>query len=518
MTSISRAQRERLWGWIGPLAVTAVALAFRLWHLGRPRSLSFDETYYAKNAWSMLKAGYAQDYVEGANERIAAGQIDNLFITGQPTQIVHPEAGKWLIALGEYAFGFDSFGWRISAAVVGTLTVLVLARLVRRLTGSTVIGSLAGLLLALDGTHLVLSRLALLDVFLTFWIVCAVACLVADRDWVMSRLDRYRVVRPWQLAAGVCLGLAAGTKWSGVYVLAVFGVAVVVWETIARRRFRRDAGRHRTLTRRSLLSTTLSVGVPAFASLVGIAAVVYLATWTGWLLNHGVYEQRFGLGYGDEAAWGSYVQTPSSGLFGPAWDALRSLWHFHVMAFHFHTGDYLAGQTHDYQSSAWSWLVLDRPVSVAVALDLPPDRCGADASSSCLRESIILGNPAVWWPALVASLAAVAAWVKTRDWRWSVPVLGLLATWVPWLPITDRPIFSFYAVASLPFMIIAVCLFIDVAWRRVTTPRGRYGVWLAAGGLVTAVVVAFWFFFPIWTYDLLPYDAWRDRMWFGSWI
>ena len=145
----------------------------------------------------------------------------------------------------------DSFGWRVSAAVVGALTVLVLARLVRRLTGSTVIGCLAGLLLALDGVHLVMSRLALLDGFLTFWIVCAVACLVADHDWIAARLDRHRhrLLRPWQLLAGVCLGLACGTKWSGVYVLAVFGVAVVVWEVVARRRYRRTVpGRHRTLS------------------------------------------------------------------------------------------------------------------------------------------------------------------------------------------------------------------------------------------------------------------------------
>ena len=37
--------------------------------------------------------------------------------------IVHPEAGKWLIALGEKAFGMDPFGWRIAAAVVGALMV-----------------------------------------------------------------------------------------------------------------------------------------------------------------------------------------------------------------------------------------------------------------------------------------------------------------------------------------------------------------------------------------------------------
>ena len=509
----------RLWGWLGPLAVAALALGVRLWHLRRPRTLSFDETYYAKQAWSMLKAGYAQDYVEKADQRIAAGNLSDLFVTGQPTQIVHPEAGKWLIALGEAAFGMDSFGWRVSAAVVGALTVLVLARLVRRLTGSTVIGCLAGLLLALDGAHLVMSRLALLDGLLTFWIVCAVACLVADHDWMTARLDRRRPFRPWRLLAGVCLGLAIGTKWSGIYVLAVFGVAVVVWEVVARRHHRQIVvGRHLNVRRRSLVTSTVAVGVPAFVSLVGVAAIVYIATWSGWLLHHGFYEQRFGMGYGDEAAWGSYVKNPSSGVVGHVLDSLRSLWNYHVMTFHFHTGDYLAAQTHDYQSQAWGWLALDRPVSVAVKLDLPADQCGAAASSSCLRETLILGNPAVWWPGLAASVGAILAWIASRDWRWSVPVLGLLATWAPWLPITDRPIFSFYAVASLPFMIIALCLVIDVARRHLRSPRGRYSVWLAGGALTTAVVIGFWYFFPIWTYELIPYDAWRDRMWFNRWI
>ena len=102
--------------------------------------------------------------------------------------IVHPEVGKWLIALGEATFGMDPFGWRVASAVVGTLAVLVMIRLVRRLTGSTLLGCTAGLLLAFDGLHFVLSRSALLDVFMAFFLLCAVACLVADRDWGRARL------------------------------------------------------------------------------------------------------------------------------------------------------------------------------------------------------------------------------------------------------------------------------------------------------------------------------------------
>jgi len=92
-----------------------------------------------------------------------------------------------MIAVGEWIFGFDSFGWRIASVVVGALTVLVLCGWCSadRLRA---IRCLAGFLLAIDGVHLVLSRLALLDVFVTFWTMCAVACLVADRDWIADRL------------------------------------------------------------------------------------------------------------------------------------------------------------------------------------------------------------------------------------------------------------------------------------------------------------------------------------------
>ncbi|MCW2749641.1 MAG: phospholipid carrier-dependent glycosyltransferase, partial [Aeromicrobium sp.] len=264
---------ERAWGWIGPIGVAVLAFVLRVWNVGYPHKLEFDETYYSKDAWSLLHHGYVQDWTDDANTRIAAGHYSASLMTGLPTEIVHPDGGKWLIAIGESIFGFNSFGWRISAVVVGALTVLVLARLVRRLTGSTVIGCFAGLLLCFDGMHFVMSRLGLLDVFLTFWLVCGVACLVADRDWIRDRLVRYRFLRPWQLAAGACFGMACGTKWSGVYVLAAFGLLAVIWEVLARRRARTDLGMDPRGFR-----TTFAVGIPAFFSIVVVAFAVYLAT------------------------------------------------------------------------------------------------------------------------------------------------------------------------------------------------------------------------------------------------
>ena len=50
-----RADSSRRAGWLWPLAVTAVALGLRLWHLGQPDQITFDETYYAKDAWSLIR-------------------------------------------------------------------------------------------------------------------------------------------------------------------------------------------------------------------------------------------------------------------------------------------------------------------------------------------------------------------------------------------------------------------------------------------------------------------------------
>ena len=160
----------RAWGWIGPIAVAVLAFALRIFKVGSPASL----------AWGLIHGGYARDAVEDANGRIINGETD--VFTNDPTWIVHPDGGKWLIASGEQLFGLTPLGWRFGAVLFGSLTVLVLARLVLRLSGSISVACLAGLLLTLDGLHFTMSRIALLDVFLTFWIVCAVACLAADRD------------------------------------------------------------------------------------------------------------------------------------------------------------------------------------------------------------------------------------------------------------------------------------------------------------------------------------------------
>ncbi len=117
---------DPLIGWSACIAVALLALFLRLWHLGTPHVFEFDETYYAKDAWSLLNFGYERDATEKANDLILDGTLLHGVYKDSPEMIVHPEVGKWLIAGGIKIFGMDPFGWRFASAIVGSLMVLVM--------------------------------------------------------------------------------------------------------------------------------------------------------------------------------------------------------------------------------------------------------------------------------------------------------------------------------------------------------------------------------------------------------
>ncbi|WP_232524928.1 dolichyl-phosphate-mannose--protein mannosyltransferase [Nocardioides mangrovicus] len=510
-------------GWVATAAVTLLALFLRLWHLGTPAAFSFDETYYAKDAWSLLHFGYARNYVANANDQILDGNLHGLWSSG-PEMIVHPEVGKWLIASGEAVFGMNPFGWRFASAIVGSLMVMVMVRLARRMTGSTVLGVAGGLIMCLDGLQLVLSRLALLDIFQAFFVLCAVSCLVADRDWGRARLARLAPAgaspsswgprllwRPWRVAAGLMWGLGLGCKWGTLYVMLGFGLLVWAWDAGARRRLGVDL---------SVWKAAVVDALAAFGWLVVLPVLVYVATWTGWLMNYHVYEANLSrTQYGPY--WGTYVtQKLPDGFFANLARGLRSLWHYHVSVYDFHTGG-LTTAHHVYQSNPGGWLVLNRPVGVDAQLDIKPGEqgCTAPADSTCLRQVLLLGNPAVWWAGTCAAIYACLAWVARRDWRYGVVVVGVLTSWLPWFRYDDRPIFSYYAIVTEPFLVLGLVLVLGRIWGSLSDSprRRRYGV-LVAGAYVVLVALAFAWFWPIWTDQLITTPHWLQRVWFHRWI
>ena len=158
-------------GWVATIAVGLLAGLLRLVRLDIPAGRIFDEIYYVCDAQNLLRFG-VEVATAGSTDADPGGQA-RCEPTGAAGFIVHPPLGKWAIALGIRAFGTGEFGWRIAAAVAGTLMVVMLVRVTRRMTGSTVLACLAGLLLSLDGLHFVQSRVGMLDIFVAMWILAA---------------------------------------------------------------------------------------------------------------------------------------------------------------------------------------------------------------------------------------------------------------------------------------------------------------------------------------------------------
>lgn len=475
-------------GWLGPLLAGAAAAALRLPQLGTPHAIAFDETYYAKDALSLLLYGHERQTVEGANETLLAGDgsLDTLDIfKDAPSYVVHPPLGKWLIASGEHLFGATPFGWRIAMAVIGVAMVVMLARIVRRLTRSNLLGTIAGLLLALDGMAIVLSRIALLDGALAFFVLAAFGALLLDRDRT-RRLYPARTLHPWRWAAAFLLGGACAVKWSGLWYVAAFGLLAVCWDLGLRRATGQDRPWSKTLVRDAL---------PSAVIMLVIVLTVYLASWYGWFTTGG-YLRSWAVDNGG-----------SPGL----WSSLRSLWHYHAEAWRFHT---TLSSEHSYMSNAWGWPLQARPTSFYYESD--GVTCGAQR---CSAEVLALGNPLIWWAGAAALCHQVWRWAAARDWRSGAVLCGFLAGWAPWLLFQERTVFTFYSIVFLPFTIMALTLSLGAVMGspELSRQRRRSGT-LAVLVYLLAVVAVSWWFYPIWTGQPIPYEDWNLRMWFPTWV
>jgi len=495
--------------WIAPLAVTLLAAVLRMFNLAHPHAIVFDETYYVKDAWSQWNLGYASTWPEGADERFLAGETD--IFTTDGSFVVHPPLGKYLIGMWMALLGPDStFGWRLGTALAGTACVLVLYLVAKSLTGSLLFATTASGLLAIDGLGIVMSRVALLDIFLTLFTLLAFWFVVLDRRrhrelLAVATLARWGEVeppswgpvlwnRPWVIAAGAAAGAASAVKWSGVWVLAAIGIYLVVSDALARRRlgvvfWPADA--------------TVRQGAASFILLVPVAFVVYLASWTGWLVTDGGYDRHFA----DE--------NPATGFWSWVPLPLQSLWHYHQGIYGSTAG---MSTPHSYESPAVQWGALLRPTSMYAgsAADGSP---GCDAANGCWEILYSMPNPIVWWASVAALVFIAYRFAITRDGRHGLVLVGVIATYVPWLMFPDRTIFQFYTVVVQPFLLLALAFaFVEiVGGRHAPAARRETGERIVLVFLAVVVAVAI-FWFPLWSAISVPYDFYRLHNWLPGWV
>lgn len=537
-------------GWQVTGALTALAALLRLPNLGWPRAFSFDETYYAKDAFSLLHFGYERAFIDKANELLLAGSTDVFRDT--PEFVVHPPLGKWAIALGEAAFGMNPFGWRIVMALLGIAAVALVHRIALRLNTNVHVAALAGLFMAIDGQAIVLSRTALLDQTLMFFVLATFWALVRDRDAYehtlamrnyLERVPLRRTLRPWRIAAIVFITCAFATKWSALWFALGFALLALGWDARARR--------VHEVERSPWLA---DLGWLVFASLLAVSG--YLLSWIGWFRSADAWDRTW---------------TDSATSWLP--QSLRAFIYYHQQALHFHV---TLTSDHPYKASPFGWLLQLRPTSFFFESYQPgQEPCRAD--TQCASEVLALGNVVIWWVAAATILALVLnllarllhARLALLNFRfdasqssrvqWSAvsgPLVGVAAGWLPWIYFHERTTFTFYSIAFTPFICIlaaeGLALF---STRRVLVPVPRVEAvgevveeeevadgpvpatgesppaashveidelhlrrFTIAAGIVALAVIFSMFALPIWTGTPIRYSAWQMRMLMKSWI
>ncbi len=415
--------------------ITLISLALRLFNLGVPKGFVFDEVYY----------------VDGARDYLAHG----VEVTGdQPEFVVHPPVGKWIIAIGIKLFGDNEFGWRFMGAILGTLMIVLIALIANRLFRNTYLTVAASALMAMDGLALVHSRTALLDIFLSFFILLAT----------------YLFLMRWHWWAGIALGLAVATKWSALYYIALFGVVALY------RAFSQNTGRE-------LIKPTLKTATQY--ALIPIS--IYITSWSGWFISNRGWARDF-----------------SSNVF-------TSFLHYHSQMLNFHTA---LVEKHSYQANPWSWLIMGRPTSFFYG---SPKNCGADNCSQevlALGTPLLWWSGTIAL-CVVLGFWIKSLTTKRLEPALNVIITGVAAGYLPWFFFQERTVFSFYAIVFQPFLILAIIYCAYIALSHFRNKRNTYLLFAIFGALI---FLNFIFFLPLYTGDVITYDSWQARMWLPSWI
>lgn len=434
--------------WLLMSGITVVGGLARFIRLGQPARRVFDEAFYARD--SCLYAGLAEATCSGS----------------QHTE-VHPPLAKWMIAVGIRAFGYNALGWRIVAAMVGTIAIGALYLLAKRILDSTASASLTSGLFAFDFLHFVQSRVAMLDVFVTLFSILAFALLAIERTRILQHKQGRRslLIRS---GIGIACGAALAAKWSGGLTL-----LACIWLLLAWSSTQQDA----SSSFGRLAGAIRQQGASLLFTLILLPIVVYAGTFLGTL-----------------------EVPPDEGPIG--WGRALVAEQSKMLNFHRHSID-----TTIASSPPWSWPLIKRPIPYFVE------------KNDHVVEVWFGGNPLLWWPALLALVFASSRWVRKQDPTDAAGFIfgGFLLLYAPWLLLTSPPftwardlVFIFYLLPALPFMYLGLAYAIQQFSRR--------GIRRSAAALaIAAALGSFAFFYPILSAESISKEAWLARVrWFDD--
>lgn len=411
----------------------------------------FDEIYHARTAY---------EYIHGLS----------------PYENTHPPLGKAIMSIGIMLFGMTPFGWRIMGTLFGILMLPVIYLIGRNLTRNRLLGGFACLLFAFDFMHFAQTRIATIDVYVTFFILLMYYFMYKYCRMSFYDTPLYKTLLPLG-ACGICMGLGIASKWTGVYAGA--GLAVLFFHTLYRRyreycyakaapkAISNGIAHSRVISR--FASYTKKTVIFCVVFFVLIPFVIYLLSYLP-------------VKYGNE------------GLF-------TRMWNNQIHMFGYHSG---LQAEHYYGSSWYEWPTMIKPIFYY-----------SGYVDTELRQGIsAFGNPLVWWVGIPAFCYMVYLCLKQKDRIAFWLCVSYLAQYLPWC-LVSRLTFIYHYFPSVPFVV----LMIMYAAYKLKNRMSRKNFNLALGLYSAAAIGLFLLFYPVLSGQTVSLTFVSQFLrWMDSWV
>lgn len=321
----------------------------------------------------------------------------------------HPPLGKILISLGILLFGMNPFGWRIVGTLFGIAMLPMLYLFAKRLTGDTPCAALSCFLFAFDFMHFAQTRLATIDVFIVFFIICMYYFLYYFMTLDYGATSASKLCLPLGLC-GISMGLGVSCKWTGVY--AGMGMAVLFFGHLylMYQKQKKQAVR-KTGKDDSFRKKTQHILLFCIVFFVIFPLVIYVASYL------------------------PFRDNTDHSLIERAWDNQKTMYQYHSTL----------EATHYFSSPFYEWPFLIKPIWYY-----------SGVLEGGLREGISsFGNPLVWWAGLPAFAYMIYLILRRKDRRALFLVIGYLAQYLPWF-FVERLTFIYHYFPSVIFVVLMI--------------------------------------------------------------
>lgn len=417
-------------------------------------STYFDEIYHARTAYEYTQGLYSYENT-------------------------HPPLGKIFIAFGMKLFGVNPFGWRFMGTLFGILMLPFIYLFGKKIFDKTWVATCITTLFAVDFMHFAQTRIATIDVFITFFIIAMYYFMY--QYYCMSFYDT-SLKRTW-IPLGLCgisMGLGVACKVTGVY--AGIGLAILFFMTLYRR-YREYCyaktdinGSTNGIEHKYIVEQFTSHTVKTLLFCIVFFVIIPVIIFT--------------------LAYIPFVNRPGEGLIERMLENITTMYNYHTTV----------DATHPYSSWWYEWPIMVRPIWYF----------SNDISKTMAEGISSFGNPIIWWAGIPAFFYMIYLAFK-KDKTALFLVIAYLAQYLPWMKVT-RITFIYHYFPCVPFVVLMIMYALYHLYKKskdIRKPLIKKSIFLYVG----IAVVLFVMFYPVLSGHPVSKEYVNNYLrWFDSWV